>query len=190
MQHCSQSHARPSPANHGSCRYTNTAGKSKINEYMTSKVVVSTSRHLIRHPFLIFLTAMSGAGQYLCQPRFHKTYTLPPNPDTGRLRPYRFSYSDFGDRSSNAVVLFCGGLMATRLCYTPLDQLANAHNVRILHVDRPGIGKSSTVKLERRVQLWLGLSGSGHNLQCTVTYSCRNGTTVPEAPQRTLRLSC
>lgn len=47
--------------------------------------------------------------------------------------------------------------MATRLCYSPLDQLATAHNVRILHVDRPGIGKSSTVKLERRVQLWLGL---------------------------------
>ncbi|KAH7400780.1 hypothetical protein DE146DRAFT_611778 [Phaeosphaeria sp. MPI-PUGE-AT-0046c] len=101
------------------------------------------------------MTCTTEVRQYLSQPRFHKTFILSPNPETGRLKPHRFSYSDFGDHSSNAVVLFCGGLMATRLCYSPLDQLANTHNVRIIHADRPGIGRSSTINLEKRVQLWL-----------------------------------
>jgi hypothetical protein len=46
--------------------------------------------------------------------------------------------------------------MGTRFCYAPLDQLANINNVRILHVDRPGIGGSDPVELEKRVQIWLG----------------------------------
>lgn len=95
---------------------------------------------------------------FLCDIRFHKSYVLPPNPDTGRHAPYRVSYADYGDPDSNAVVLFCGALMGTRFCYSPLDQLAKAYNVRIIHPDRPGIGGSQPVDLERRVQTWLGRS--------------------------------
>lgn len=118
------------------------------------------SQYVLPFLILVTMTYYTEVRQYLSQPRFNRTYILPPNPETGRIKPHRFSYSDFGDRSSNAVVLFCGGLMATRLCYSPLDQLANTLNVRIIHVDRPGIGGSSTVKPEKRVQLWLGLTWS------------------------------
>jgi hypothetical protein len=46
--------------------------------------------------------------------------------------------------------------MAARYCYSPLDQLAKKYNVRILQVDRPGIGGTEPVELEKRVQTWLG----------------------------------
>jgi hypothetical protein len=94
--------------------------------------------------------------QFLSDRRFHCSYILPPDPDTGRDDLHRFSYADFGDSRSNAVVFFCGALMGTRFCYSPLDQLANEHNVRMIHVDRPGIGGSDPIELEKRIQIWLG----------------------------------
>lgn len=94
--------------------------------------------------------------EFLCERRFHRMFTLPPNPDTDRPKPYRTSYADYGDANSNAVVLFCGALMGTRFCYSPLDQLAKAYNVRIIHPDRPGIGGSDSVELDKRIQIWLG----------------------------------
>jgi pimeloyl-ACP methyl ester carboxylesterase len=95
--------------------------------------------------------------EFLSDRRFHCNYILPPDPDTGRDDPHRFSYADFGDPRSNAVVFFCGALMGTRFCYCPLDQLANEHNVRMIHVDRPGIGGSDPIELEKRIQIWLGM---------------------------------
>ncbi|KAF2795539.1 hypothetical protein K505DRAFT_373824 [Melanomma pulvis-pyrius CBS 109.77] len=96
-----------------------------------------------------------GALEFLCDRRFHQSYLLPPNPETGRSKPHRFSYADFGDSSSNAIVLFCGALVGTRLCYSLLDQLAKAYSVRIIHPDRPGIGGSDPIELEKRIQIWL-----------------------------------
>jgi pimeloyl-ACP methyl ester carboxylesterase len=115
---------------------------------------------------------------FLCDIRFHRSYFLPPNPDTGRATPYRVSYADYGDPESNAVVLFCGALMGTRFCYSPLDQLAKAHNVRIIHPDRPGIGGSHPVELEKRIQIWLGLW-----IRTCIVWLChvnldRNGTVI------------
>jgi pimeloyl-ACP methyl ester carboxylesterase len=97
-----------------------------------------------------------GALEFICDRRFHRSFVLPANPETGRHKPYRVSYSDFGDANSNAVVLFCGALFGSRLCYAPLDSLAKAHNVRIIHPDRPGVGGSDSVELEKRIQTWLG----------------------------------
>lgn len=96
-----------------------------------------------------------GVIEFLCDSRFHRTFVLPPNPNNDRLKSYRTSYADFGDVESNAVILFCGALMGTRFCYSPLDQLAKAYNVRILHPDRPGIGGSDSVELDKRIQIWL-----------------------------------
>ncbi|PSN70437.1 hypothetical protein BS50DRAFT_585862 [Corynespora cassiicola Philippines] len=96
-----------------------------------------------------------GALEFICNQRFHRSYTLPPNPSTGRTTPHRFSYADFGDPNSDAVVLLCGGLMSTRLNYLDLDQQAKAHSVRILHPDRPGIGGSEAIARDERIDLWL-----------------------------------
>ncbi|KAF2852937.1 hypothetical protein T440DRAFT_497430 [Plenodomus tracheiphilus IPT5] len=92
------------------------------------------------NPCYLISTPM-GVIEFLCDRRFHRTFVLPPNLNTDRPGSYRTSYADYGDAESNAVVLFCGALMGTRFCYSPLDQLAKAFNVRIIHPDRPGIGE-------------------------------------------------
>jgi hypothetical protein len=46
--------------------------------------------------------------------------------------------------------------MTTRFCYSPLDQLAKASDVRIIHPDRPGIGGTDQVEQHQRVAMWLG----------------------------------
>jgi hypothetical protein len=98
--------------------------------------------------------------EFLSDIRFHRSYVLPANPATGRTKPHRFTFSDFGDPNSNAVVFFCGGLMGTRLSYSHLDQSAKTHKVRIIQVDRPGMGGTDPIELEKRVQIWLGQNAS------------------------------
>ncbi|KAF2191136.1 hypothetical protein K469DRAFT_365310 [Zopfia rhizophila CBS 207.26] len=98
-----------------------------------------------------------GALEFLCDRRFHQTFTVPPSPDSGRFKLFRVSYADFGDPQSKAVVLFCGALMGTRFTYSPLDQLAKANRVRIIHPDRPGIGGSDAVDQHDRISTWLDM---------------------------------
>jgi hypothetical protein len=97
-----------------------------------------------------------GALEFLCDIRFHHSFLLPPNPQTGRRKPFRVSYSDYGDSNSDAVVFFCGALMGTRLSYAPLDQLAKLYHVRMIHADRPGIGSTDPVEQHERIATWLG----------------------------------
>lgn len=99
-----------------------------------------------------------GALEFLCDIRFHRSFVLPANEARGRSKPFRVSYADYGDRRSDAVVLLCGALMATRFCYSPLDYLAKSYNVRIVHPDRPGIGGTDPVELHERIPIWLGRS--------------------------------
>jgi hypothetical protein len=89
--------------------------------------------------------------EFISDRRFHKFFVLPPDPDTSRTEPHQFSYADFGDPTSNAVVFFCGALTGPRFCYSLPDELARKHNVRFIHVDRPGIGGIYAIALEKRV---------------------------------------
>ncbi|CAN9141428.1 unnamed protein product [Alternaria alternata] len=99
-----------------------------------------------------------GALEFICDRRFHRSFVVPANPESNTSKPYHVSYSDFGDADSKAIVLFCGALFGQRLCYAPLDQLAKAHHVRIIHPDRPGVGGSEAVEPEKRVQTWLEMA--------------------------------
>jgi hypothetical protein len=131
-----------------------------------------------------------GVLEFLSNRRFHQSFILPPSPEIGRGKPHRFSYSDFGDSSSNAVVLFCGALMGARLCYSPLDKLAKAYNVRIIHVDRPGIGGTDPIELEKRVQIWLGQNASRSLYERMVTNTHRNGAAAARPSRYTLCFTC
>ena len=93
--------------------------------------------------------------KFLCDRRFHRQFTITPDSTVGRTEPYRVSYADYGDPTSKAVVLFFGGLMGGRFSYSILHQLAKKHGVRIIHPDRPGIGGSSAVAIEKRIETWL-----------------------------------
>ncbi|RAR03399.1 alanine racemase family protein (ISS) [Stemphylium lycopersici] len=105
---------------------------------------------------ILLVSSNMGALEFICDRKFHKSLILPADPEAGRNQQYRTTYADFGDVNSNAVVLFCGALFGQRLCYSPLDQLAKKHHVRIIHPDRPGVGGSEPVEPEKRIQTWLG----------------------------------
>lgn len=47
--------------------------------------------------------------------------------------------------------------MGGRFSYSPLDQLAKHHGVRIIHPDRPGFGGSDPVALEERIETYMGM---------------------------------
>lgn len=89
---------------------------------------------------------------FLCDRRFHRQYTFADG-ETKR----RITYADYGDTASTSVVLFFGGLMGARYSYSPLDQLAREHKVRIIHPDRPGIGGSDPVAIETRIPTYIGM---------------------------------
>jgi pimeloyl-ACP methyl ester carboxylesterase len=62
--------------------------------------------------------------------------------------------------------------MGMRLCYSPLDQLAKVHKVRIIHPDRPGIGGTDAVELNERIPTWLGECMHPEHWIALVAHTC------------------
>ena len=100
--------------------------------------------------------------QHLADAKFHQSFTLPPS--TGRRkRAIRVTYCDAGHQQNSdgtpndAVVLFCGGMFAGRWIGALLDKAALALGVRIISVDRPGMGATPMVDIKDRVQTWLDI---------------------------------
>lgn len=99
--------------------------------------------------------------EYLADNRFHQSFILPPSKVTNRQTWTKVTYCDVGcrvksDGSINkAAILFCGGMFAGRWLGSLLDVAAQKLGVRLLSVDRPGLGGTPAVDLEHRVQTWL-----------------------------------
>lgn len=124
---------------------------------------------------------------FLAASRFHKSFTFVPSTSiatTTPNKPLRTSYSDFGDETSDAVVLFCGALVGTRLCYLSLDSLAKRNRVRVICPDRPGVGGSDGIDVAgrgvgQRVEVWLGkISQFMFWVNFTMLMVNRNGSEV------------
>ncbi|KAK2019084.1 hypothetical protein LZ32DRAFT_598613 [Colletotrichum eremochloae] len=97
-------------------------------------------------------------AQFLEDPRFHQTFTLPAGPD--RPHPFQVTYCDYGYRNpenpeSEHVLLFCGPLMGSRFLHVAKDALAKQHRVRVINPDRPGFGGTTPVPAADRVRVWL-----------------------------------
>ncbi|KAH6625300.1 Alpha/Beta hydrolase protein [Boeremia exigua] len=90
--------------------------------------------------------------EFLCDRRFHQQFTYVHENERRRV-----TYSDYGDSTSKSVILFFGGLMGARFSYSPLDQLARKHNVRIIHPDRPGVGGSDPTTIENRIPTYIDM---------------------------------
>lgn len=82
----------------------------------------------------------SAASQYLQQPAFRRTFTLPATSDHDALA---IGYSDLGRQPVETepappVMLFMPGMFATRLSAVLMDVVGQKRGVRVLTVDRYG----------------------------------------------------
>lgn len=103
---------------------------------------------------------------WINDPRFNRIFQLPADPSRGRPEPFQVSYSDFGYHREDAdgddgeqeekVLLFFGPLMSSRFWNTTKDDLAKRYKVRVVNVERPGIGRTDSVPSEKRLEIWRG----------------------------------
>ena len=103
------------------------------------------------------------AIEIACDVRLHRSFILPANRSSGRDRPIRITYSDAGRDPEPAdglhlpVVLWAGGMFGGRYQAYLWDEIAQDYGVRIIAVDRPGIGGTGAVPLEHRMATWLDI---------------------------------
>lgn len=96
--------------------------------------------------------------------RMHREITLPATATHDALN---VSYADVGqlpDESSAAsvaadhpTILFIPGMFGSRFLGLTLHTIAEKRGVRVLIVDRPGMGRSTSVPLAQRVSVWVEL---------------------------------
>ncbi|KAJ5902160.1 hypothetical protein N7495_002688 [Penicillium taxi] len=83
--------------------------------------------------------------------RFHRTVTL----DT-KYGSLNFSFADVGS-TTGPTLLFIPGMFSSRYNGIRLHLVAERAGVRILTVDRPGMGASTDVPLSQRIAVWVDM---------------------------------
>ncbi|KAJ5986740.1 hypothetical protein N7451_011105 [Penicillium sp. IBT 35674x] len=91
---------------------------------------------------------MSNPFELISESRFHRRVTL--NTGYGALN---VSFADIGYETGPAL-LFMPGMFSSRYLGVPLHVIAERAGVRLLVVDRPGMGASTDVPLSQRVAAW------------------------------------
>lgn len=94
---------------------------------------------------------MSDPLSLISSNRFHRRVTL--DTANGSLT---VSFADIGS-VTGPVLLFLPGMFASRYAGIPLHGLAERAGVRLLVVDRPGMGASTDVPLNKRIATWVDL---------------------------------
>ncbi|THY02793.1 hypothetical protein D6D03_04835 [Aureobasidium pullulans] len=102
-------------------------------------------------------SAKDDAIAFASQKCFHQSITIDPTSAHQKLRVSFATTSGFDDDGKNDLetILFCGGMGASRLLLYRFDALAKKEGVRVIFIDRPGVGGSTPVPLDQRVQVWL-----------------------------------
>lgn len=91
---------------------------------------------------------MSGPYHLIGKSCFHRRIDL----DTA-YGPLNITFADIGCEKGPAL-LFMPGMFASRYLGIPLHAIAERAGVRLLVVDRPGMGASTDVPLAQRVAAW------------------------------------
>lgn len=94
---------------------------------------------------------MSDPLSLVSNSRFHRRVTF----DTA-CGSLTVSFAEIGSVTGPAL-LFLPGMFASRYTIIPLHALAERAGVRLLVVDRPGMGASTDVPLNHRVASWVDL---------------------------------
>ncbi|KXX82332.1 hypothetical protein MMYC01_201299 [Madurella mycetomatis] len=129
---------------------------------------------------------MVAPVDYVLDPRFSRTFELPADPaSNGRTGPFKVKYADYGYRNDahpeqENALLFFGPLMASRLFHIAKDELAKRRKIRIINLDRPGIGGTDPADAKDRMSLWLDVIPAllAHLGISHVSVACHSGGTI------------
>jgi len=100
---------------------------------------------------------MTTASTYLDDPRFNREFILPACQAHQAGSPLRITYADYGYNGEDGnTFMFFGPLLRSRLLHVSQDYIAKKHKIRVLAVDRPGIGGTESVNLDCRMLIWRG----------------------------------
>ena len=93
----------------------------------------------------------------------HQSFVLAANPEHGRPNPIRVTFSDCGrapepkDGLEKPVTLYASGMFGGRWQGPSYDEMAREKGIRLIGVDRPGIGGTDSVPLKHRITTWLDI---------------------------------
>ncbi|KAL4914500.1 Alpha/Beta hydrolase protein [Aspergillus aurantiobrunneus] len=94
---------------------------------------------------------MTDSITFISNSRFHRRLTV----DTAH-GPLKVSFADIGC-STGPALLYLPGMFASRYLGIPMHVMAERAGVRLLVVDRPGIGGSTDVSLAQRISVWVDM---------------------------------
>lgn len=102
---------------------------------------------------------------FINDPRLNRVFQLPAELLHGHPGTFQISYADYGfhhedggdnELGEEQVLLFFGPLLSSRLWNAAKDGLAKRYRVRLVNVERPGIGRTDSVPAERMLEVWRG----------------------------------
>ncbi|KAI8942330.1 hypothetical protein NX059_000409 [Plenodomus lindquistii] len=95
----------------------------------------------------------SRAKEFITRGKFNRRFTLPATDAHDELT---VTYAVGGVDTDNALtVLFIGGMYGGRLLASVFDHVGHSLRMRIVVVDRPGMGGSTMVNVSLRLMVWL-----------------------------------
>ncbi|KAJ5333964.1 uncharacterized protein N7506_007747 [Penicillium brevicompactum] len=100
----------------------------------------------------------SFALSYISNSRFHRCFTIESSVIDG---PLKVSYAEYGKQPTESesvptpTLLLMPGMFSSRYLGVCLHAIAEKLGVRILVVDRPGMGNTTDVPLAKRVSVWI-----------------------------------
>ncbi|KAI6785919.1 uncharacterized protein J7T54_006258 [Emericellopsis cladophorae] len=98
-------------------------------------------------------TPRDEAAEYIANPRFHQSVTLPARDDHKEML---ISYAEYGCESdaNNPTILFTPGMFGSRYVGMFMHAIAAKNKVRVLVPDRFGFGETKNVPLASRISAW------------------------------------
>lgn len=106
---------------------------------------------------------MTDTNIFVDEPRFNQEFELLPSLGSNLEYPLKVSYADYGYRNEvhpdeERVLLWFGPMMASRLIGILRDRTAQREKIRIISIDRPGMGGTDAVPGDSRIRICRGVS--------------------------------
>jgi hypothetical protein len=107
--------------------------------------------------------ATTDVDAFVDDPRFNQKFDLLPSQGSSRDYTIKVTYADYGYRNEahpeeETVLLWFGPMMASRLIGILRDKTARREKIRIISIDRPGMGGTDAVSGESRIRICRGVS--------------------------------